>query len=279
VQFITITRKLGANGTRIAQMLADKLGFTYYDNEAINKKAEEMGLLGSVEDLDHKYPSIIQRIFSEKPKVGLHRLASVIYEMAKRGNVLFVGRGSQVLLKPYHCAFNIMVTASQPTRIKNLIQRGFSQEMAAQTIDKSDHDRALFLKYAFELDWNNAELYDVVINTDKIDTEMAVEMIFRGMQSEEFKHCYLDSMQSIEKMALERRIDAALEEGLPGDESALSFTYGSSLKIEVEADGRVTLTGFVHYPASKAKVLEIVSKVEGVRSVSNELSVLSVTAG
>ena len=45
MHFITFSRKMGTNGSEIARQVANKLGYQFYDTEAIEKTAREMGFL------------------------------------------------------------------------------------------------------------------------------------------------------------------------------------------------------------------------------------------
>jgi len=54
MEFITISRQMGTNGTEIAGQVAEKLGYRLIDNKAIEAAARDMGLLGSVEEMDEK---------------------------------------------------------------------------------------------------------------------------------------------------------------------------------------------------------------------------------
>src|SRR4030067_1839904 len=88
-----------------------------------------------------KVPSLFQRLFSQKPEVHLDRLYSIIYELASRGNAVFLGRGSHILLRAFKCALHIRVTASLEKRIQNLVERGSNEEAAIKAIHKTDHER------------------------------------------------------------------------------------------------------------------------------------------
>lgn len=109
MQFITVSRKLGANGTRIAKLVAEKLSFPLYDTEAINELAGRMGLFDDVAKMDATIVSVFHRIVSHQPKIALNRITSVIYELAKNGDAVFLGRGSHILLGSYRCSLNIMI--------------------------------------------------------------------------------------------------------------------------------------------------------------------------
>src|SRR5512136_2657895 len=175
--FITFSRKLGTNGHEIAKRVADQLGYSLYDTEAIESAAREMGFLKDVKEADEKVPSLFERLFSHQPEVHLDRLQSVIYELASRGNAVFLGRGSHALLKTFKCALQIRVTASLEKRIQTLVERGFLREAAVKAIHKSDHERGAFIKFAFGLDWDNPELYDIVLNMDHLTVNLAVDTV------------------------------------------------------------------------------------------------------
>jgi hypothetical protein len=93
--FITVSEMLGTKGEEIAQKVAKGMNYAYYGEAELLKFAEEMGFLTDVKKLDEKGPPLLERLFSEKPKVYLDRLQSVIFEVAKRGDALFFGKGSQ----------------------------------------------------------------------------------------------------------------------------------------------------------------------------------------
>ena len=43
MHFITFSRKMGTNGTEIARRVAEKLGYKFYDTEAIEQRSEGDG--------------------------------------------------------------------------------------------------------------------------------------------------------------------------------------------------------------------------------------------
>jgi len=188
------------------------LGYAFYDTEAIEDAAREMDFLKDVKEVDEKLPSLFQRIFSQQTEVYLDRLHSVIYELATRGNAVFLGRGSHMLLRSFKCALIVRVIASLENRIENLVKRGWLREIAIKAIEKSDHERGAFIKYAFRVDWDAPELYDLVFNMDHLTMDLAVGTVLRMAGSEEIKARSVDAMRSLEMMGLARRAEAALIE-------------------------------------------------------------------
>ena len=265
--FVTFSRKMGTNGSEIARRVAERLGYNFYDTEAIESTAQEMGFLKDVKEIDEKAPSLFLRFFSKSPEVHLDRLHSVIYELASRGNAVFLGRGSHSLLRTFKCALHIRIIASLDKRIENLVGRGWHREVAIKAIHKSDHERGAFIKFAFEVDWDNPELYDLVLNTDNLTVDMAVNTVLHIASSEEIKARSVDAMRSLEMMGLARRAEAALIE--------VGLKHGPS--ISVLEPGRIQLTGFVAEEMTKTKAEEILRTVKGIKSIDNQIQVVGVS--
>src|SRR5512135_488931 len=183
--FITFTRKMGTSGSEIARRVANELHYSFYDTEAIENTAREMGFLNDVKEVDERMPSLFERLFSHRPEIHLDRLNAVIYELASRGNAVFLGRGSHILLRSLNCALNIRVTASLEKRIQNLAERGFQRDAAIKAIHKTDREREAFIKFAFGLDWDNPELYDMVFNMDNLTVDLAADTVLHVARSEE----------------------------------------------------------------------------------------------
>jgi len=267
MHFITFSRKMGTNGTEIAKQVATKLGYKFFDTEAIDNSAREMGFLKSVKEINEKSPSLFQRLFSHRPTIDLDRLNSVIYELAKEGNAVFLGRGSHILLKAFNCALHVRVTASIEKRAQNLMEKGFHREAALKAIEQTDHERGSFIKFAFGVDWENPGLYDVILNMNKLSVQLAIDTVIQMARSEDIKACSIDAMKSIEMMGLTHRAEAALIEA--------GLTYGptTSISISVSDLGKIRLSGMVENQASKTRAEEVLKTVKGVGSIENQIRI------
>jgi cytidylate kinase len=263
--FITFSRKMGTNGSEIARRVAEQSGYAFYDTEAIENASQEMGFLKDVKEIDEKAPPLFLRFFSQEPEVHLDRLHSVIYELASRGNAVLLGRGSHILLRSFKCALHIRVTGSLEKRTENLVGRGWHREVAIKAIHQSDHERGAFIKFAYKVDWDNPELYDIVLNTDNLTVDMAVNTVLHIASSEEIKARSVDAIRSLEMMGLARRAEAALIEA--------GLKYGPS--ISVLEPGRIQLSGVVRGGMIKTKAEDILRRVKGIQSIDNQIQVMT----
>ncbi len=271
MQFITFSRKMGTGGSEIAKRVADELGYKCHDTDAIEAMAREMGFLDDIRGVDDKPPTGFLRYFTNKSDIQIDRLNSVIYELASRGSAVFLGRGSHILLRSYECALHIRVTASMAYRIQILGRRGVPREAAERLIQESDRERGGFIKLFFNADWENPELYDMVLNMDHISEDLAIDTILHLARSEEIQARSTDVMQSLEMISLLQRTRATLIEAEAFDRM---FSFAD---VSVPMPGCVRLTGVVTSEANKDLIEKMMRKVKGVEVVENKITLVKYT--
>ena len=269
--FVTVSEMLGTEGAQVAQAAAKGLNYAYYGEAELLHFAEDAGFLMDVKKLDERGPHLLERFFSEKPRVYLDRLQSVIFEVAKKGNALFFGKGSQLLLNSFNCALHVLVTGSLEKRIQRLMEdKNVDREIAEKMIHRSDQDKRGFLRFAFEEDWLNPNLYDLVLNTDKLAIDSAVKMVMEAAKSDGIKACGIDSMKLLEKLSLQRKVEAAALEA--GMESQHTF-------FNVEDGETVRLYGIVYSLNEKEALEKMMKGIKGVKKVINNLTLFSGAMG
>ncbi len=262
--FITFSRKAGANGTAIAKLVAKELQYAFYDTEDIERKAAEMGFLDDVREVNDKMPPPFRRFFSYRTEVSLDRLYAVIYELARQGSAILLGRGGNMLLRSLPYALHVRITASREKRIQSLAERGYSREDALLVMQKSDHEREGFVKFAFRRNWDNSELYDLVLNTDNFSVSAAAAVILAAVRARENWQSGGNAANALALMELAVKVRAALvQAGFPAG-------YISSF---VAAPGKVCLTGVVQVPWEKSEAERSVLAVAGVKTVENRIEI------
>jgi cytidylate kinase len=269
--FVTISELLGTNGDQIARQVAKSLNYTYYGEEELLKAAEERGFLTDVQKLDEKGPALLERFFSEKPKVYLDRLQSVIFEVAKKGDGIFFGKGSQLLLNSFGCALHVLVTGSTEKRIERIMkEKGLRREIAEKIIERSDHDKKGFFRFAFNEDWLNPHLYDLILNTDKLSIESAANMVVDAAKSGEIRACGMDSVKLLGKLSLQRKVESALLE---------AGIANQHLFITVEDADAVRVYGLAYSADEKQMVEKILRGIKDIKTITNELVILKGSMG
>jgi len=263
-----VSRKMGTHGSDIAKRVASELGYRFYDTEAIGHMAQELGVLDNVRETDENVPSVFQQIFSQRPIVYLERLASALYELARQGDAVFLGRGSHVLLRDFPCALHVWVTASPESRIRALLNQGWTREAAVRAIKRSDDERSALVKFAFGVDWEDPARYDLVLNMDKLSVPVAVSTVLHVARSPAISDASGDALRALSMLALARRAEAALLE------ASVSQGFSASLSVAVVEPGTVRVSGDVDTPERRAEAENILRAAKGVESVENAIRVI-----
>jgi cytidylate kinase len=268
VKWITVSRKMGTHGSAIARQVASELGYRFYDTEAIGHMAQELGVLDNVRAAEESAPSVFQQIFSQRPIVYLERLGSALYELAKQGDAVFLGRGGHLLLRNFPCALHVWVTASTESRIRTLLSQGWTREAAVRAIKRSDDERSALVKFAFGVDWEDATRYDLVLNMDKLSVPVAVSTVLHVVRSPAVSDASGEALRALGMMALARRAEAALIE------ATVNQSFSASLSVAVVSPGAVRVSGEVDTPERSVKAESILRGVKGVDMVENAIRVI-----
>ena len=266
---ITISRHKGCGGLEIAGTVAKELNLVLYDDSRLRDEALQMGLKANeLKGFDTKAPGFFDRIMRNEPQLYLDLMASVIYEVAKRCHGVIVGHGSQKLLRDFDCALHVHIYGSMKKRIAHMVdQQGLSPEAAEKLITKSDNKRKAYIRYAFHEDWDSPRLYDIIINRDKMSPDTAANMIIEAARSEEIGECGSKASESMEKLALVKKIEAA----------ALKNNFNINLlHIEVPERGIVHVWGYTETQEEMARFKRVIKQIPNVVSVKYDVSVMDV---
>jgi len=265
---ITITQNFGGDGTDIARKVADGLGMDLFDDRKLQGLVQARGIpFEEIGRFDEKAPGFLDKFMSSRPQVFLDILESVIYEVARKGEGVIIGHGSQMLLRNFDCAFHVRVFSSDKRRVDNMAaQQGLSREAALKLIRKRDQEQSGFFNFAFHLEMNDPSLYDLIIHTEKLDVGTASGLIIQAARSECLRTCSLNALEAMERLALEKKVHAALLQ------NNLDM---STLIVEVPEKGTVHVYGISPNLEETQKVKAAVRSVPGVSNVVSGISVVT----
>lgn len=108
----------------------------------------------------------------------------VIRDLARDGNVVIVGRGGQVVLQDMPGVLHVQVVASFARRVTTLMAReGIDRREATARLRANDRARADYLQRYHGINWRDAMLYDLILNTDNLPLSVAVAAIVGACRS------------------------------------------------------------------------------------------------
>ncbi|HEY52114.1 MAG TPA: cytidylate kinase-like family protein [Caldilineae bacterium] len=210
---ITISRECGARGNIIARRLADRLGYRYANRDVLHEVSLEYGV--KEEEFEHIYeqaPGLLER-YDKRNREIVRLFDRIIRGLAQRDNLVMVGRGAFVVLHTYGDALNVRVTAKRSVRIQRIQQdEGVSVKKAKSRIKRIDKERRKYIGAHYGLDWSDAGLYDLCVNTTKLDIDSAVDLILQALADLERDRSPDLPLVTAEKVdpTLQAAIDAAL---------------------------------------------------------------------
>ena len=263
---ITISRQLGSLGTEIAQMVAEKLDYGYVDKDKIAQALADDGMPGpEVDKFDEKKPPFWDTLSIQRRKY-LHLIQALIYDFGRKGNVVIVGRGGQVLLKDLPGVLHIRIVAPFEVRVQRMIkQRGGDEKQAVGSLRRSDRDSAGFIRAYFDVDWEDQDLYDLIINTRKLSVEAGARIILESIPVLEIKEGEKKAEEKLADLALIQKVEASL----------LGILGADFRDIRVKAEkGVVTLEGTVASDGLKENCQIAAAGIGGVNRVDNQLTMM-----
>jgi len=205
---ITITDSFGTNGNEIARIVAQDLGVGLFDDKRLQSIVKETEVSARTDyRFDQQAPGLWERIRSREPQVYLEIMEAAVYDIARKGDGVIIGHGSQMLLRDFDCAFHVRLFSDFNSRVENLVSnQGMKRDVAENIIAQYDKSQKAFFRYAFKIDIDTPSLYDLVINTGKLKERTIAALIMNAIQSDDVQSCSLGALSSMTRLSIDRRI-------------------------------------------------------------------------
>jgi len=199
---VTISRQFGAGGHTLGKMVADKLGYSFVDEEIIQLVARKARVSTNwVESVEKEaggrllkfITGLVPRSFIDlvlddnrgfiDEEIYVDLLQEIISRIADEGNAVIIGRGSQYVLRDREDAFHVLLVAQKKDRVHFMeTHYDLSPKEAATVVSRQDKRRInLYRKFGKE-DYDQPYLYHLVINTSKQSLEKGFRLICKLVQ-------------------------------------------------------------------------------------------------
>jgi cytidylate kinase len=194
---ITISRQFGAGGITIGKMIAESLGYTFADDDILQRVAKEANVSTHwIESFEKEAGSKLSRLISSMvskrwldrvladergyldEQIYLDYLVLIIAQFADEGDVVILGRGSQYILNDHPDAVHILLVNEFENRVNFMAERyEISRKKAERTVVNEDRRRVSLYKRLGKSDYENPQLYHMVLNMGRLDLETARDMV------------------------------------------------------------------------------------------------------
>ena len=199
---VTISREYGSGGGEIASRLARRLGWHLIDHAIVERVASELGTSQEEAEAHDEYTGgIVSQVLNSMqnlypaymvnapPEAFLsaedyrRTVDKIVRAAAARGQMVIVGRASQVILADLRDVLHVRIIAPFEKRVAYVMQReGVDHHTTEARIHRKDHERASYLEQEYHHHPDDAHLYDLVLNTSLLDLESAVDIMCFTLQ-------------------------------------------------------------------------------------------------
>ncbi|MDO5766037.1 MAG: cytidylate kinase-like family protein [Spirochaetales bacterium] len=204
-KIITISREYGSGGRLIGKLVAESLGYDFYDKEIIDMAAQESGLSPDfIKKTEQNLSSgFLYNLLLGSSYSGTANGASsingtqmlpladqvfnaerkVILDLAKKGNCVIVGRCADYILNTSDevdskSLLNVFIYGNLEEKLKRIEDLYKEPEQAAKkTIQQIDKRRANHYNTFTEATWGDRKNYDIMINSSTAGIEETARLI------------------------------------------------------------------------------------------------------
>lgn len=192
---VTIARQYGSGGRTVGEMLAKKLGVSYYDKQIIRMASDEsgidLGLFGKVEGGVRVKPSLFNKaglykgnLISPDSKEFIsdenlfNYQAKVIRDLAEKESMVVIGRCVNYVLKDRPNTLRVFIHAPWEFRVAEASKKisGSREEVEKFLLKDDKRKQEYYRRFAGGV-WNDATNYDLCLNSGKLGFEKCVESI------------------------------------------------------------------------------------------------------
>jgi cytidylate kinase len=211
---IAMTREIGSRGAEVAAGVATRLGLKIIRSETVaDSVAERLGIEPSA-FMRHMNgeASLIERWQIDRAKV-LHYTAEEILRLAQQSDALIKGWGAATLLRDLPQIISVRVCAPMDFRVRVLMGRLGSTDVRAvrEEIERQDAVRVRTMMAYFNVEQEDARLYHLVLNTERLPVDACVRLITDLAASPRFRGIAAVRSALADKL-LEAKIGSAFAE-------------------------------------------------------------------
>lgn len=197
---ITISRETGSGGHTVGRLLAERLGYDFYDKEIVASVASKMGIDEKLILENGENMSDQDYIDMKSGFVPYYRKAQVPYEeikeaqdkviksIAEKGNCVIVGRGADYILRERDDVFHVFIHADMEHRVKR-VQRheGVTdqEERVRKELMQKDRSRATYYRYFTQKEWGKVENYTLSLDSGIFTKTQCMELIVQAIKMKE----------------------------------------------------------------------------------------------
>ena len=186
-RIITISREFGSGGHTVGKRVAERLGIPCYDNELIQKIAEQSGFVEEYikEEGEHvPQSSWLASAFTGWNWNGPSNQdllwtiqRNIILELAEKESCVIVGRCADFILRDKNC-LRVFIHASMEKRAVRIVNEyGERREAPEQRLKSKDKRRASYYRFYTDMKWGQSQNYHIALDSGELGLDKCADII------------------------------------------------------------------------------------------------------
>jgi cytidylate kinase len=262
MSIITISHAPYSGGGEIAEKVASSLNYRCVDREVLIEASRRYGIP------EAKYTEVLEaegrwwERWMESLRLYRITLQAAMCEVAQGGRVVYYGRAGQELFPGVRHVLKVLIVAPIEYRMLEVkARKGLDGENARHFLRELDRVRGRRLRALFNTDWQDPVGYDLVINSSRINTDSAAQLVADTVKRDEFQPTP-DSEKAFQDLTTTARVQAAL----------ITSPKTRNIILNVRADGgQVNISGILADPDLEKEIVRIAKDVPGVTHVTTDI--------
>ena len=191
-KIITISREFGSGGRSIGKLVAEQLGYAFYDKALVERIAKESGYAEDFierrgEDATSKSSFLFN--LSRSGGGGFDGMPAItdklyfiqyntIKKLAEESPCVIVGRCSDYILRNEPDSLHVFIHADAEFRARRIVEiYGERDNAPLKRVEEKDKKRQVYYKNYTGRIWGMSENFDLCLNSGKIGIEKCAEII------------------------------------------------------------------------------------------------------
>ncbi len=199
---ITIEGEYGSRSREVGRIVAEKLGYEFVERNLVAQIADKLKISkseaelfsktdssGFLKHIDRYTCSVIKRVVDGEygcldDKKYFEVTRDLVEKAYEDGNAVILDWGSQCILAGKPGTLHVRIKRDQAGKVETVMaERKVSAGKAEKIIKKEESDAVAYIRHYFDKDVNDARLYDLIIDTGKMDPEKAGQRIVDHLSS------------------------------------------------------------------------------------------------
>ena len=268
---IAITREMGSLGKDVARGVADALGIPVIYHEIIDQLADRMRLRKShVMRLLDGRAGFLERMTADQTSLSIFASEEIVNAALQGNGAVIRGWGATQLLRDMPSVVCVRVCAPFEVRLQRMMARLGTNDAQSVAEEISDNDEAhgAIMRRHFSVNYTDPELYDLVLNTQRISVSECIDQVLRLVRSAQFAETEA-ARERLKDLALHWQVRAALRRS--------PRTRDMRVTVKVE-QGRVSFDGAGYGADERAALREVATTVPGVRATADLMRTINLRA-